>query len=123
MLNAELHAPYSETVARLQAVSTGIEWLTPSGIPIACFHQYTVSLTANLAVTLTVNEAMASSAALDAAGFPYCVHQEITVTPILAITNTPLTTSSATKHMVINDPGKCVSDYSLLRQDIAWLTF
>ena len=89
-------------VTGLLATPTGIEWTVPSGVPEACFPQYIISLTADPTVTLTVDDTSASSAALNAAGFPYCVSQEIT---ILAITNTPLTSSSAMVQLVINNSG------------------
>ena len=87
------------------ANSTHVSWTAPSGVPETCFPQYIISLTADPTVTLTVDDTTASSATLNAAGFPYCVSQEITVTPIVAATNTPLTSSSATMNLVVNDPG------------------
>ena len=62
-----------DMITGLQATPTGIEWTTPSGVPVSCFPQYIISLTADPTVTLTVNDTTASSAALNAAGFPYCV--------------------------------------------------
>ena len=94
-----------DMITGLQATPTGIEWTTPSGVPVSCFPQYIISLTADPTVTLTVNDTTASSAALNAAGFPFCVSQEITVTPIVAVTNTPLSTSSATAQVIVTDPG------------------
>ena len=89
--------------------ATHVLWTAPSGVPETCFPQYIISLTADPTVTLTVDDTTASSAALNAAGFPYCVSQGITVTPIVAITNTPLTSSSATMNLVVNDPGMFVA--------------
>ena len=91
------------------AAPASIEWTAPSGVPETCFPQYRISLPADPTVTLTVDDTTASSAELSRAGFLYCVSQEITVTPIVAVTNTSLTSSSATMELVVNDPGTIVN--------------
>ena len=87
------------------ATPASIEWTAPSGVPETCFPQYIISLTTDSTVSLTVDNTTASSAALNASGFPYCVSQGITVTPIVTVTNAPLTSSSAAMQLVVNDPG------------------
>ena len=93
------------SITGLMANSTHVSWTSPSGVPETCFPRYIISLTADPTVTLTVVGTTASSTALNAAGFPYCISQEITVTPIVAIITTPLNSSNATMQLVVNDPG------------------
>ena len=84
---------------------TGLEWTPPSNVPSACFSQYIISLSNNLTTTLTVNSTTASFADLIAAGFPSCISQDLTVTPVSAINRAPLTASSATVQVSIIDTG------------------
>lgn len=92
-------------IAGLVETPTGIEWLTLYGFPKTCFLQYIISLTADPTVTLTVNDTRVSYAALNAAGFPYCVSQEITVTPIVEAATAP--SPSGVIRLIIVDPGVC----------------
>ncbi len=92
-------------ITGLQATLTGLMWLAPSNVPVTCFPQYIISLTENPAVNLTVSSTSASSAALNARGFQYCVDQSVTVTPILS-NGTTYDTGSASMLVAINDPGR-----------------
>ncbi len=117
-LNLESFCPpldivfFLSEVTGLQATPTGLMWLAPSNVPMTCFPQYIISLTEDPTVNLTVSSNRASSADLNARGFPYCTNLSMTVTPIL-YTGAPLTSSSASTTVAINDPGTIIIDYAV----------
>ena len=93
---------------------TGLEWSAPSSVHTSCFPQYIISLSNNPTITLTVNSTMASFADLIAAGFPSCISQDLTVTPVFAISGAPLTASSATMQVSIINTGTHCAHKSIL---------
>ena len=97
----------SGRVSSIMTMPTGLEWTPPSNVPSTCFPQYIISLSNNPTTTLIVNSTMASFADLIAVGFPSCVSQDLTVTPISAISRARLTNSSATVQVSIINAGTC----------------
>ncbi len=100
-------------VSGVISTSDSVTWSPPANVPNGCHVQYSI---AGNGTTLVVNTNMASSAALNGAGFPYCVGLTVTITP-LDFNNETVDTSSASVELVINNPGS----YNYFRHNVVYV--
>ena len=81
-------------------------WSVPSGAPDNCFSHYIISLHDGSSRVANFTTNMASFVDLNSAGFPCCVRQNITITPV-TMTGVVVTNGvSATMEVYFRDPGK-----------------
>ncbi len=92
-------------VTGIQTTSEDLIWSIPSNAPNNCFSHYTVSLEGSSRRLANFTTNIASFMDLNSAGFPCCVRQTITITPV-TMTGTPVTTSSGSREVYFRDPGK-----------------
>ena len=83
----------------------GLIWSSPA--PANCLSGHIVSLSGSLGGAILVRTGIASISELFFIGFAYCKFLNITITPVAALTNLPLTNSNATAYNVYaRDLGK-----------------
>ena len=102
-LDIDINTFYDLTAATaitgLGSTSDGLVWSAPANA-MECSFQYMITLDANPNISLTVDTNSVSFTDLSDSGFPICVRQDVTVTPVVPINDQILDGSGATVNLV-----------------------
>ena len=80
-------------------------WSAPANA-MECSFQYMITLDANPDISLTIATSSVSFTDLSDSGFPTCVRQNVTFTPVVPIYEQILGSNSLAATLVILDPGE-----------------
>ncbi len=104
-------------ITGIRATSDGLVWTSLA--PPTCFSSYIISTDEDSTLQHNATTNMVLFEELNRSGFSYCIHHTITITPVIRLTDTPLTNSQESASIVIIDPGR----YTTFRDLVYYLTF
>ena len=74
--------------------------------PPTCFSRYIIRTDEDSTLQHSADTNMVLFEELNRSGFSYCINHTITITPVIRLTDMPLTNSQNSEGIVIIDPGK-----------------
>ncbi len=91
-------------ITGIRATSVGLVWTSLA--PPTCFSKYIIETDENSTLQHNATTNMVLFEELNRSGFSYCINFTITITPVIRLTDMPLTNSQNSEGIVIIDPGK-----------------